>query len=66
MSETYKFDAVPADRNFFSFSLHTQSPLTMFPAGVILVFCLLFVIACLVAGVFIHKSIKSRKSNQRF
>ncbi|KAL6454073.1 hypothetical protein SBY92_003530 [Candida maltosa Xu316] len=38
----------------------------MFPAGVIVVFCLIFVAFVLISGVIIHKKIKSRKSNQRF
>ncbi|CAD1813617.1 unnamed protein product [Candida parapsilosis] len=38
----------------------------MFPAGVILVFCLIFAAFVLVSGVFIHKKIKAKKSKQRF
>ncbi|KAG4407886.1 hypothetical protein JTP64_003422 [Candida tropicalis] len=38
----------------------------MFPAGVILVFCLLFCAFLIISGVFIQKKIKAKKSNQRF
>ncbi|CAN3354461.1 hypothetical protein DICA3_B04170 [Diutina catenulata] len=38
----------------------------MLPAGVILVFVLLFLAGCAIAGVFVNKWLKARKSNQRF
>jgi ATPase proteolipid family. len=38
----------------------------MLPAGVILVFVLVFLAFCAVAAVFINKRMKAKKSNQRF
>lgn len=45
---------------FFFFSPHTHPPhsSTMLPAGVIVVFCLLFVIACTIFSLFMVKKFK--------
>lgn len=38
----------------------------MLPAGVILVFCLLFVVFVGVVALYVQKALRKRKANQRF
>lgn len=57
-----------AEWNCFSFfSLNSTKTLNkMFPAGVIVVFVLVFLAFCAIVAIQIQKKLKARKANQRF